>query len=246
MRIILLFLILPALLRAADINIARAGWAEIDITPRLGIALGGRGGADAQSDKVLDPLMAQALLLQDPQSNRFVLISLDLVGLQHDFSDRVRASIAADLGMPMNLVLLNCSHTHSGPLMYRALFAGIEPTPPEELDFLRDLELKIISISRKAEKNLRPVQVQTFSGKSNFGINRRGKNPQGNPGILPDPNGPMDEQVWILKVAPIDQSPGALVFSYACHPVMVYGFDYRALSADFPGAARAVLKERLG
>src|SRR5687767_575266 len=105
MRIILWILFLPVLLHAAETNGARAGWASVDITPKLGIALGGRGGPDAQADKVLDPLMAQLLLLQDAKSNRFVLVSLDLVGLQHDFSDRVRAGVAAELGMPVNLMV---------------------------------------------------------------------------------------------------------------------------------------------
>ena len=40
---------------------ASAGWAEVDITPPLGIALGGRGAPATASKKVLDPLVASAV-----------------------------------------------------------------------------------------------------------------------------------------------------------------------------------------
>src|SRR5688572_21292917 len=70
-----------------------AGWAEIDITPPLGIALGGRGGNYVLAKQVVDPLLAQVLLLQDDNGARFALLSVDLVGLPHDLSDRLRLSL---------------------------------------------------------------------------------------------------------------------------------------------------------
>jgi hypothetical protein len=49
-----------------------------------------------------------------------------------------------------------------------------------------------------------------------------------------------------LKLTPHDGGPPAVVFSYACHAVIVYGFAYEAISADFPGVARRKLREALG
>lgn len=224
----------------------RAGWAEVVITPPLGIALGGRGGADAEADKILDPLMAGLFLLEDKQGQRLVLISLDLVGLQHDYSDQVRLRVASELGIPVAHVVVNCSHTHSGPLMYRDLFAGIEPAPEIEVKYLAELQSKVLGLARSAAKNLQAVKLETALGRSPMGINRRGRNKQGQPGILPNPSGPVDETVWILRATARDETAGAILFSFGCHPVMVYGFDYRALSADFPGTARLALKTKLG
>src|ERR1017187_10552514 len=64
--------------------------------------------------------------------------------------------------------------------------------------------------------------------------------------MLPDPNGPFDEKVWTLRLTPKDGGPPAVVFSCACHPVIVYGYAFAALSADFPGATRKLLRESLG
>ena len=108
-----------------------AGWAEVDITPPLGIALGGRGGPETPATKVLDPLYAQVLYLRDGKGAGLVLASFDLIGLSHDLSDRIRTRMAQELGVEWDLIVLNASHTHSGPYVIRSLMAGVGPPPPD-------------------------------------------------------------------------------------------------------------------
>jgi hypothetical protein len=222
------------------------GWAEVEITPPLGIALGGRGGPETLAKKVLDPLYAQVLYLKDANGKGFVLVSFDLVGLPHELSDRIRTDIVNETGIEWNLIVLNASHTHSGPYMIRSLMAGVGPPPQIEQDYFQSLEEKILSATRTAAKGLRPVKAEVFEGRSEVGINRRGKNKQGQRGIIPDPKGPFDEKVWVLRLTPEDGRASAVIFSYACHPVIVYGYAFAAVSADFPGVARNTLRETLG
>jgi hypothetical protein len=231
---------------ASESHLATAGWAEVEITPPLGIGLGGRGGPDTLANKVLAPLFAQVLVLKDARGKGFVLVSFDLVAMSHELSDRIRTSIVNELGVDWNLVVLNTSHTHSGPYMIRSLMAGVGPPPQIEIDYFKSLEEKIISASRSAAKAMQPVEAAVFQGTSQVGINRRGKNKQGKRGIIPDPEGPYDERVWVLKLTPQSGGPPAVVFSYACHPVIVYGYDFAAISSDFPGVARDFLRESLG
>ena len=225
---------------------ATAGWAEVEITPPLGIALGGRGGAETLANRIIDPLYAQVLYLKDGKGTGFVLSSFDLIGLPHDLSDRIRIRMVHELGVDWNLVVLNTSHTHSGPYMLRSLMAGVGPPPQIEIDYFNSLEEKMVAATRAAAKALQPVEVEAFQGKSQVGINRRGKNEQGRRAILPDLTGPFDEKVWIMRLTPKDGSPPAIVFSCACHPVIVYGYALAALSADFPGTTRKLLRESLG
>ncbi len=230
----------------AESRVASAGWAEVDITPPLGISLGGRGSPETHANKILDPLHAQVLYLKDANGTGMVVVSFDLIGMSRDLGARIRTSIVHELGVEYNLVVLNCSHTHSGPYMCRDIMAGIAPEPPNEIDYLNALADKIVAATRTTKKSLTPVKVEVFEGKSQVAINRRGHNKSGQPGIIPNPNGPIAEKVWILKLSPTNGAPPAVIFSYACHPVIVYGFDLAAVSADFPGAARNALREKLG
>jgi neutral ceramidase len=225
---------------------AEAAWAEADITPPLGIALGGRGGPETLADKLLDPLSAQLLYLKDAKGTGLVLVSFDLIGLPRDLSDHLRTLIAQELGVQWNLIVLNTSHTHSGPYMLRDIIAATGPAPQVEVDYFRSLEEKVTSMARTAAKSLKPVDVKIYHGVSHLGINRRGKNPQGHLGMIPDDQAPFDEKVWVMKVEPKNGQAPAVVFSYACHAVIVYGYARSAISADFPGATRQDLRAALG
>ena len=91
-----------------------------------------------------------------------------------------------------------------------------------------------------------PVRVEIFNATSDLAISRRGKNKNGETAMLPSAQGPIDPNLWIMKLTPENGSAPAVIFSYACHPVLAYGFNFSAISADFPGIARNVLREKLG
>lgn len=225
---------------------ASAGWAEVEITPPLGIALGGRGAPSTASTKVLDPLFAQVLFLKDAKGIGFVLVSFDLIGMSHELSEKIRLDIVHELGVSWNLIVLNMSHTHSGPYMIRDLMAGVGPAPEIEVEYFKTLRKKIISATRAASKAVAPVKVEVFNGTSQIAINRRGKNKKGETAMLPNASGPFDPKLWVMKLTPEDGKNPAVIFSYACHPVITYGFNFSAISADFPGVARKVIREKLG
>ena len=235
-----------AAVTGSGVRTALAGWAEVEITPPLGLPMGGRGPTDVVGTKVLDPLCAQVLYLRDTHGAGFALVSFDLVHLPHDLSDRVRLNIVHELGVDWDLVVLNASHTHSGPQTIHTLLAGQGPLPKNQADYFDAVADKLTSATRAAAKNLRPVKIEVFAGKSQVGINRRGRNANGAPSMKPNPNGPIAEQVWVLKLTPVGGGAPAVVLSYGCHPVLVYGYAASAISADYPGVARQALREKLG
>ena len=74
---------------------SRAGRAEVEITPPLGLPMGGRGPRFAPGAEVLDPLMAQALILEDGEGNRQLWVSLDLIGLDHGRAAALRQTLGS-------------------------------------------------------------------------------------------------------------------------------------------------------
>ncbi|PWU15425.1 MAG: hypothetical protein C5B50_15430 [Verrucomicrobia bacterium] len=227
-------------------NDAQAGWAEVDITPPLGLSMGGRGPTDVEGTNVFDPLFAQVLYLKDRHGTGFVLISMDLVSIPHELSDRVRLDMVHELGVNWNLVVLNASHVHSGPQTIHTLLAGQGPLPKNEADYFDMVEQTLVDAARRAAQNLEPVKVEVFEGKSQVAINRRGHDSDGKPAMKPNPRGPIAEKLWVLKLTPEQGEPPIIVFSYACHAVIVYEFAPASISADFPGVTRNVLHDKLG
>src|SRR5262245_23174575 len=82
-----LFCTLAASAAAAD---WKAGAAKVNITPKEFMWMSGYGARDRPAEGKLTNLWAKALALEDPQGNRVVLISLDLVGIDRETSIAVR------------------------------------------------------------------------------------------------------------------------------------------------------------
>lgn len=64
--------------------------------------------------------------------------------------------------------------------------------------------------------------------------------------MLPNPEGPVDRRVTVLRLDDTGESTGehaplALLFSYACHPTVMGAANYW-ISADYPGQARRLIE----
>ncbi len=226
-------------------GMALAGFAEVDITPPLGVAMGGRGCSDEISTDVIDPLFAHATVLRDAAGAGLAIVSFDLIGLGRTFSDRLRADVARRIGIPEDCVIFNFSHTHSGPMMYREYIAACgEPNDVERRYFV-ELARKTLDVCSKAAAGLAPAVAEVYEGTSDMGIHRRGRSPDDTFSRVPDPKGPYDPTVWILRFATPEAKTRAVVFSYACHAVTVYGHAKTSLSADYPGVCRREIRAAL-
>ena len=223
-----------------------AGWAELNITPPLGIALGGRGDLEEAASTIADSLRGQVTILRDARTEPVVLISLDLIGLPVWFTRQTTVEITACTGIPAERIIFNCSHTHSGPLTFRELFAGVDRDHGEEKVYLLETADEIVDLVTKTLAQLRPVAARVYSGICHAGINRRWEAPTGEVLMAPNPSAPRDSTVWILQLEALDQSAEALLFSYACHPIIMRDIARTSLSADFPGAVRTALRAERG
>ena len=224
----------------------KAGWAEIDITPSLGLPMGGRGPRYAPGNEILDTLMAQALVLEDAEGSQILLVSMDLIGLSYPRSAALRYELSALTGIPFNAIILNFAHTHSGPMVNFKKYPGHHEEPVELLAYHADLRHKILKVAQNAGSAMQPVLVSLHQGNSNIGINRRKLMEDGTIALAPNPEGPYNPDLWVLDIQVTTSAERTLVFSVGCHPVIVYGYAWQAISADYPGACRRALKQRLG
>ncbi len=83
--------------------------------------MAGYASRTSPSEGTLHDLWAKALLLEDASGNRSLLITMDILGVPKDFSDEVRKWINIKYGLDNAQIILSSSHTHSGPVISRAL-----------------------------------------------------------------------------------------------------------------------------
>src|SRR4051812_15912676 len=106
----------------------QAGVARADITPPVGIDLGGFYTREGPSTHVLDRLTATALVLQSGERMQ-VIVACDLLSFRGEVGADLRRRVASALRLPEEYVLLNASHTHSGPVLgspFRTSVSGEE------------------------------------------------------------------------------------------------------------------------
>ena len=93
----------------------KAGFSRLCITPPLGTALSGYFEA-RYAKGVLDDLYATAVAFDDGK-NRALVIALDLIDTDSKICDEYRRLISEYCGIPAEAVFINCSHTHTGPVV---------------------------------------------------------------------------------------------------------------------------------
>jgi neutral ceramidase len=111
----------------------RAGFAERDVTPEVGMeAPGGYGKAYLKS--VHDPCKVRASVFDDGRS-RVAIVGLDALGVRRDTVVNARRAIRERTGIPDGSILIGASHSHSsGPLVW---------TLPGEFDHASPLVRKL-------------------------------------------------------------------------------------------------------
>ena len=116
--------------------------------------------------------------------------------------------------------------------------------PAQIGDYETRLSKTLCELTHEASSRLSPVGVYWRNGESDLAVSRRRKNEHGTTEHRPNRNGYYDPNLWVLE---LEGSRGrAILYSYACHPVVLYRAEWQTISADFPGRTRLALKARLG
>ncbi len=210
-------------------NYLNAAVMPVDITPPIGVRMEGYGARKDPSNDIHDPLYATLLMLKDGKTG-IAIVTMDLVAIEWAFTSRLRSALSPILGIPEHCILVAASHTHSGP----AGFAGLVPLLSFDEDpILQEIVLrKVAGAATWINHHLQPAQLGIGRGQVHgIGLNRN------------DPvNGLADDEVTIIRVDDANGKPLAVLMNYGCHPT-VLGPDNLAISADYPGAARAELSK---
>jgi hypothetical protein len=192
-------------------------------------------------------LFAKALALDDGAGGRVVIVTLDLIRVPKALRDFVEREAGTKFGLQPRELLLNASHTHSGPeveperMTTELAFSKAARQPDVAAvqayeGFLRDEVVQVIGASLAARG---PARLDYTHARAGFAMNRRRPDANGAISNNPHPDGPVDHDVPVLRVTGADGKVRALLFGYACHNTTLGG---SVVSADYAGHAQRFLE----
>lgn len=221
----------------------KAGVAKTVITPKEFIWMGGYASRTRPAEGKLHDLWAKALFLEDATGNKALLITSDLLGFPKEVSDRIRDDLQATMGLSRSQIILNSSHTHSGPVLSGSL-TDVYPLDAEQQQkidrYTEWLINQIEELAGKAQQALEPVIIQAQNGVVRVQVNRR-NNKEAKIIELTELKGPNDFAVPVLKIENKKGQIKAIVFGYACHATVLDGYDW---CGDYPGFAQLELEKK--
>ena len=217
-----------------------AGVATVDITPEPGLTLWGYSNRDARGDRHARSADGQggcAAFGRPLGGDRLARswAARPRTRCWKKFASEPRSECGID-----NL-FITASHTHHAPAMESA-----PDSPNPYADKVGDAIAEIICA---AAKDTVPVRIGVGRGTADFAHNRRKFLSDGRVAMQwrnaeREPTEPVDREYATIRLDRADGSVLAVLFNYACHPV-VMGPDNYQYSADFVGSACAVVEEKL-
>ncbi len=196
-----------------------AGVARTNINPMPGVELTGWGYyINRVWREVHDDLHATAIVCDDG-SRSVVLLTLDLMVIDEDFTKQTREEISSATGIAEESILLTCSHSHNAPAAGGLLGVG-ECDPNYEAFASRQAALAAILAWKQRE----PAILQL--GESDW------------PGVTYNrtrPHGPIDDTRTFAFLKRLDGSTLAIVVNFAGHPTLETERRPYAVSRDLPG-----------
>ncbi len=220
----------------------RAGAASVVITPDTNMWMAGYAARNKPSEGKAQDLFAKALALEDKDGARFVIVTMDLIGVPRSLRNNLERRAALAHQLRPEQLLLNASHTHCGP----EFRSGRTPADDGEFKpsalaerYGAQLEEKVFRLIGEALSNLAPARLSYCHARCGFAMNRR---LPGNGTFRNSPyaDGPVDHDVPVLKVESVDgKELRAVLFGYACHNTTLSFYQW---CGDYAGFAQEYLQ----
>ncbi len=219
----------------------KTGFSKICINPPYGTPIVGYY-EERLTKGILDDLYVRAVAFDDGEKQA-VVIALDLCLLEQKYYDDFKDKISYTTGIDKDAIFINCSHTHTGPLVGKDFASEKHSTQAYDsfllscvldsaiyaLADLKETRIESASTQAKNISFIRRYRMKDESVATNPGVN--------NPNIdhaLGTPN----ETVKLIKLIR-DEADDIFMINFGTHPDSVGG-DY--ISADYMGFACSILE----
>jgi len=209
--------------------------------------MAGYAGRKKPAEGKVQDLFAKALALQDEQGNKLVVVTLDLIGVPQLLRQAVAQRTEKEFGLPSAHLVMNASHTHSGPSLRTTPLTDADKDNLKAKDlweYTQKLQNDLVGLIGKALKEMQPARLTWNKARCGFAMNRRRDYtlPPDHPNAnkAPNPDGPVDHEVPALRIEAPDGTLRATLFGYACHNTSLGFYNW---CGDYAGFAQEYLQE---
>lgn len=201
------------------------GFAEREITPNNRIELVGYGSriGGLLCDNILDPLYVKVLVIDDGK-NQSVILAFDSLGFDYLAVKEIKMKISKETDLELKDILIVATHTHSAPSSSTFV---IEEWKKHEEYYQHLLSQTLIAVKEAFGKKGK-AKFSFRSTNCNWNHYRMGGNREVE----------VDNSISVIRMDL--QNETIILFSYACHPVIL---NTSSISSDFVGFARKVIEQ---
>lgn len=261
MKYLLVIGCIVAVVYGVEAAALKAGFAERDITPDIGMEEPG-GYGKVYHRTFHDPCKVRAVVFDDG-NQRVALVGIDLLLITRHLTKEARAEIQKRCGIKGENVLIGASHSHSSGPIGMAEPGDFENAPP----LVQDLYFKKSTTSNPGYTQLLKKQIVEavvaadatrvdakaavgYGHEDKVAFNRRLRMKSGltfshpgagNPDVL-GYAGPIDPQVGVVGVWDLKNNLLGVVVNFACHATTSPG----GISANWPSAMEQTLRGATG
>ncbi len=226
----------------------KVGLATVKITPAEPVRMAGYGSKEREQpfDSVAADLFAKAMVFEDAKGHQSLLITTDLIGLTDAVLEPIYRRITEKTGLGRDQILINSSHTHTGPVLgldanqleYLKNPAHIEAT----IRYTRGLSDGIVDLAVEATNKLESARLSWGVCVATFVMNRREFTERGvRLGV--NARAMADRSVPILKIESPKGKLRCVLIGTACHNTTLRG-QAMQISGDYAGYAQQYVEKQ--
>ena len=224
----------------------KVGVSRVITTPPMGTPMSGYF-TPRYAKGVRDNLTATAVAFDDGKK-RAVVIGLDQAGFKNQYLlDRYKQMISEFCDVPLSGIIINCSHTHTGPILGFDKSSGVDSNHTYD-DWIgyqlrdaayfafQDLKSARFFVAEHKAKDIafiRIFRMKDGSFQTNPGV--------GNPDVV-EPLGEINDTAKILRIERED-GKDVIMVNFGMHADTIGG---EIISADFPGVMRKIVEKKIG
>ena len=228
------------------------GYADVIITPDEPMPLGGYGASSwRKHEEVLEDIHAIGTAMSDETGKTVIFLTIDTTRAYFEVVPEARKMISAETGLPVEAIMITCTHTHSGPDLTNTQEEAV-------LRYIPRLQAWLVECAKLALADRKPARIFVGSIEAtglNF-VKHYYNVENGEKKFFGDNFGRhvMDETTRhttdadpTLHLVRFAREGGkdVVLANWRAHPQLTGGSKIKKLSADFPAPFRFVLGAQL-